>query len=328
MKKIFIIGSNSFAGSNFIDLLLNKKFKVYGISRSSESNKIYLKYKQNKNLNNFNFIKLDINKNYKKLFKLFEKIKPNYVINFAAQGMVDQSWDNPKDWYHTNIIGNTRVVEFLKKKTYLKRYINFSTPEVYGNYLKKINSKTSFDPSTPYALSRMTFDIHLKLLGKVNNFPFIITRAANIYGPGQQLYRLIPKAIICNIKNTKFILDGSGETLRSFIYMDDVSTALFKILLNGKIGNSYNISTRNLYSIKNILKIISSRFKNNNFKFKNVKDRRFKDKIYNLDSNLLRKSLKWNENFSLIEGIDMTIEWVKQNLNYLNKQNKKYVHKK
>ena len=110
--------------------------------------------------------------------------------------------------------------------------------------------------------------------------------------------------------------------------MDDVSTALFKILLNGKIGNSYNISTRNLYSIKNILKIIISNFKNNNFKFKNVKDRRFKDKIYNLDSNLLRKSLKWNENFSLIEGIDMTIEWVKQNLNYLNKQNKKYVHKK
>lgn len=327
MKKIFIIGSNSFAGSNFIDLLLNKKFKVFGFSRSNEYNKIFLKYKKNKNLNNFKFFKLDINKHNSKFFKVLEKIKPDYVINFAAQGMVDQSWDTPIDWYNTNIIANIKIVEYLKNKKYLKKYINFSTPEVFGNYRKKIDNNTHFNPSTPYALSRMTFDLHLKLINKVNKFPFIITRAANIYGPHQQLYRLIPKSIICILNNKKFKLDGSGNTLRSFVFMEDVSNALYKILQKGKIGKTYNISNKRLYSINNILKFISSRMKKN-LNIKKVPDRRFKDKVYNLDSNLLRNNLHWKENFSLIKGIDETIEWIKHNQFYINKQIKKYVHKK
>ena len=74
----------------------------------------------------------------------------------------------------------------------------------------------------------MTFDIHLNLINKVNKFPFITTRASNIYGPHQQIYRLIPKIIFCCLSNRTFELDGTGDTKRSFIFMDDVSNALIK----------------------------------------------------------------------------------------------------
>ena len=150
MKKIiFVIGSNSFAGANFVNFLLSKKYKVFGSSRSVENNKVFLKYKNNKYVNNFKFYKIDINKDYKKFFKILDKIKPNIIINFTAQGMVDQSWDNPFDWYKTNILSNVRLTDHLKNKKYLNKFINFSTPEVYGNYMNKINSNTKFDPSTP-----------------------------------------------------------------------------------------------------------------------------------------------------------------------------------
>lgn len=329
MKKIiFVIGSNSFAGANFVNFLLSKKYKVFGSSRSVENNKVFLKYKNNKYVNNFKFYKIDINKDYKKFFKILDKIKPNIIINFTAQGMVDQSWDNPFDWYKTNILSNVRLTDHLKNKKYLNKFINFSTPEVYGNYMNKINSNTKFDPSTPYALSRMTFDIHLNLINKVNKFPFITTRASNIYGPHQQIYRLIPKIIFCCLSNRTFELDGTGDTKRSFIFMDDVSNALYKILLKGKIGETYNISTNEIYSIKKILKLVQNRMTNKKLEIKIKKDRRFKDLIYNLDSKKIRKEFNWNEKYSLVEGIDKTIEWITNNLNYINKQNKNYVHKK
>ena len=110
--------------------------------------------------------------------------------------------------------------------------------------------------------------------------------------------------------------------------MDDVSNALYKILLKGKIGETYNISTNEIYSIKKILKLVQNRMTNKKLEIKIKKDRRFKDLIYNLDSKKIRKEFNWNEKYSLVEGIDKTIEWITNNLNYINKQNKNYVHKK
>ena len=328
MKKIFIIGSNSFAGSNFIDFLLNKNCKVFGSSRTKENDKQFLKYKKNLKLKNFQFFKIDINKDQKKLFKLINKIKPNYIINFAAQGMVDQSWDTPLDWYQTNIISQVKIVNFLQNKKYIKKYINFSTPEVYGNYKENIDDKTNFDPSTPYALSRMAFDVHLKLMNRINGFPFITTRASNIYGPHQQLYRLIPKLIISGFTNKTFKVDGSGNTIRSFILMDDVSNALYKILFKGKIGETYNISTNKFYTIKKIIKLVKRKMNKKSMKILNIADRRYKDKIYKLNSNKVRKKLNWKEENSLSEGIDKTIDWIKKNYNYVKKHKTKYIHKK
>ena len=116
MKKVLILGSNSFSGSSFVNHLLNKKtFKIVGISRSNELKYYFSPYFKNKNLNNFNFYKLDINRNLKKIIDLIKEFKPEYIINYSAQSMVGESWNTPIDWYNTKVLGTIYLIENLKK---------------------------------------------------------------------------------------------------------------------------------------------------------------------------------------------------------------------
>ena len=111
-----------------------------------------------------------------------------------------------------------------------------------------------FNPTTPYAISRACFDNHLLLMFKYFNFPVVFTRASNVYGPCQKLYRIIPASIISASSNNKLKLDGGGNSKRNFIYVDDVVNATYKIALKGKKGESYHISSKEIISIKNLVK--------------------------------------------------------------------------
>ena len=328
--KILIIGSNSFSGSNFADYLIKKKIKVIAISRSNEIKKIFLKYKNNKFQNNLVFKKIDINKNLNKLVSIIKKEKPNIIFNFAAQGMVAESWLNPVDWYTTNFLSMTKLVEEIKNFKFIKKFIQFTTPEVYGdkNYILKENF--NFAPSTPYALSRASFDIHLKNLHSIYNFPVIFTRTSNVYGPHQQLYRVIPKFIISAKKNKSFFLDGMGKTRRSFIHITDVNNALYKILNKGKVGETYHISTNKFISLKELTNEIATlmNIKNKSFLKLSKNDRIGKDKSYLLNSKKIRNQLKWKDQISLKNGLIDTINWVDRNFGIIKKLSLKYKHKK
>ena len=131
MRKILVIGSNSFAGSDFIDFLLNKKFKVFGVSRKKEINKEYLRYKSNKNLKKFKFKKINLNakNDLKKLIKLIKKEKITYIINFAARNGC-RKLDTSKLVSHQCCFKLNSDKELSKLK--IKKYLNFTTPEVYG----------------------------------------------------------------------------------------------------------------------------------------------------------------------------------------------------
>ena len=208
-------------------------------------------YRQNEYLKNFKFHKLDINKNKNKIIKILNNFKPEIVINYSAQSMVNESWDSPTDWYYTNVIGTISLLEELKNKKYLKKYIHFSTPEVYGSTSKNISENLFFNPSTPYAVSRSTTDHHINLLYKEFNFPSIITRASNVYGPFQDLYRIIPLTIFKILKD-KLFLHGGGRSKRSFIHID-VNITLLKIIRKGKVGHTYHISTNKKISIYDLV---------------------------------------------------------------------------
>ena len=330
MNKVLIIGSNSFAGSDFVDYLLSKKFKVYGVSRNKEINKEHLRYKNNINLKNFKFFKIDLNlkKDLNKLIKLIKKQKINYIVNFAAQGMVAESWINPEDWYLTNVVSNSILIKELSKLK-IKKYLNFSTPEVYGHTSSLMKESNIFAPTTPYAISRSAQDLNLLAHYKTYNFPVVFTRAANIYGPYQQSFRIIPKIIISILTNKKIPIHGKGDTLRSFVYMPDVSRALCKILLDKKnIGETFHISTKRFISILQLVKLINKLM---NIKHKNiyhVKERDGKDLKYTLNSNKIRKLYSWSEQTDLLNGIFDTIDWVKKNINYFKKASLQYKHKK
>jgi dTDP-glucose 4,6-dehydratase len=327
-STIFVLGSNSFSGSNYINLLLEKKYKVIGISRGKEINPVYLKYKTSKNLKLFKFYKLDLNKNLNQIIKLIKKKKPKTIVNFIAQGMVAESWKNPQDWYKTNIVSQVNFYNSLLKLKFIKKMIHVTTPEVFGSNIKKIKESTNFNPNTPYAISRATLDIHLKKYQENFKLPIIFTRTSNVYGPHQQLYRIIPKTIMCEKKKIKLNLHGGGKSLRSFIFIDDSSRATLKIMNKGKIGETYHISTNEFLTINMLVvklsKLLESKFKN---LVKITKDRIGKDHSYKLDSNKLRK-LKWQDQVNLDNGLKLTLNWIEKNFQILKSHNLNYKHKK
>ena len=330
MKKILIIGSNSFGGSDFIDFLLSKKLKVIGVSRNNETNKENLKYKNNTNIKNFKFYKINLNikKDQKKLIKIIKREKIKYIANFAAQGMVAESWINPEDWYLTNVVSNSILINNLSKLK-IKKYLNFSTPEVYGNTPSLKKESNIFYPTTPYAISRTAQDLNLLAYYKTYKFPVVFTRAANIYGPYQQSFRIIPKIIISILTGKKIPIHGKGNTLRSFVYMPDVSAVLYKILLDKKnTGKTFHISSKKFITILNLVKLIKKIMKVKGKIIYHVKERDGKDLRYTLNSNKIRKLYSWSEKTNLDEGILRTIDWAKKNINFFKKTSLKYIHKK
>lgn len=327
MKKFLILGSNSFAGFSFTKFLLkNKKGKIIGVSRSLSAEKKDTLKKIQKN--SYSFFQLDVNKDVNKIISLIKKKKPDYIINFVAQGMVDESWDRPKDWYQTNLFSLIKLCESLKNSKFIKKFIHFSTPEVYGCTRNFAKENFLFKPSTPYASSRASAEFYLLNIFQQNNFPVVFTRAANIYGPHQQLYRIIPKTIIKLLKNEKIYLDGDGVSKRSFIFMDDVSDALLKIIEKGRNGQCYHISTNEIVSIYSlVLNIARLLKKEKKLIIKLKKDRRGKDKLYSLSSKKIRRNFGWSPNYDLKKGLLITINSIIENFKHIKNKQLKYKHK-
>lgn len=328
-KKFLILGSNSFSGSHFVDYILKKKYRVIGVSRSKEPNDVFLPYKKSKFIKNFKFIRVDLNKNTSYLKKLIIKNKISHIVNFAAQSMVGQSWDRPEDWYNTNALGTIKFLNLIKNLRNIKKYIHISTPEVYGSTKKNLTENRNYHPSTPYAISRAACDMHLYSLFKNFKFPVVFTRSANVYGPGQQIYRIIPKAIMCAKLKKILTLDGGGKSKRSFIYITDVAEATYKLCNKSINGDVYHISTNQLISIKNLVEMIFKLKKTSLKKYLKISsDRIGKDNLYSLNSKKIRKELKWIPKTDLKHGLLETIKWIEKNINILKMQPKNYLHKK
>jgi len=329
MKKVVVIGSNSFSGSHFIKLLLEKtEYSVIGISRSPEKKDIYLPYK-NVNLDRFKFHQLDLNGNLPEILELFDQHKPDYIVNFASQSMVGQSWDHPEHWYQTNVISTVKLTNWLKDQKWLKKYVHISTPEVYGSMDGSVKEDHPFNPSTPYAGSRAAADEFINMLIKQFDFPAVFTRAANVYGPGQQLFKIIPRSIIYIKKGQKIPLHGGGEARRSFIHITDVCEATLKIMENANPGEVFHLSTKDLISIKDLVRKIAGRMEKD---FDDVSDvvetRKGLDSAYILDSEKAEKELNWFARIDINEGINETTRWVNENWDLISNEPLEYIHQK
>ena len=330
MKKILILGSNSFAGASFIKHVRCKNnLKIFAISRSKENDYYRLPYKWGLKKNSVIFKKFDINKNYNELIKYINKIKPNYIVDFAAQGMVNQSWQNPEHWYYTNIYSKAKLHNYLCKSGYIEKFLKISTAEVYGNSSKKIIERASYNPSTPYALSHAAMDINLKLLHDNFKFPVIFARPLNFYGPGQQMFRIIPKTIYSIFKKKKLLLEGDGSSTRSFVYSDDFSDAMYKCLIKGTKGEIYHIASEEYISIKSLINKICIKLSTNfNDIVVSAPARINQDQNYFLSTKKIKKELKWSPKVSLSEGLDNTINWLSKNIEKVKNTDLIYRHKK
>ena len=323
-----VIGSNSFSGASFVKHILSLGHEVLGASRSSQVNEVFLPYKWIEERKNFEFKEIDLNYDVDKLIRWIKKKKPTHIVNFAAQGMVAQSWESPEDWYQTNILSQVKLHDRLRKLDFLEKYVHVTTPEVYGSTDGWIKENFYFSPTTPYAVSRASCDLHLKSFFKAYNFPVTFTRAANVYGPGQQLYRIVPRAILFSLLGKKLELHGGGVSVRSFIHIDDVADATLKIALDGVIGETYHISTTSTVSIRSLVEKICDLTE---VDFKDLvvetEERLGKDQSYLLESGKIRKELNWSDDINLENGLNSTLSWVKTNLATLRSLPFDYIHR-
>lgn len=248
-------------------------------------------------------------------------------MNFISESMVAQSWKYPSDWYYLNSYILPAFYHKISDYKFINKVIHFSTPEVYGSTKKNVFENKNFQPNTPYGISRVTADQVCDVLFKYKQFPVITTRASNVYGEYQRLYRIIPKTILGILNKVKIPLDGGGKSMRNFIHVDDVSFALLKLIKKGKVGETYHISSDEIISIKELVKKISKKFDKNIYDVCKIsKERLGKDHIYYLNSKKLKR-IGWSPSINLDTGIDRTIEWVKKNTKKLNKEKNFYDHK-
>ena len=328
-SPILVLASNSFTGSSFIDHLLTAGHKVIGVSRSVEISPVFSLYKNNKNFKNFTFKQVDLNRDLNIITEIVSKHQVEFIFNFVAQSMVVQSWDAPEDWYQTNVVGLSNLCKLLIEQKSIKKFVHFSTPEVYGSTSGWLKESFNFTPSTPYAISRAAGDWHLKALFENYDFPVIFTRAANVYGPGQQLYRIIPKTILSALTGKKLSLHGGGKSIRSFIHINDVSTALTAIMNTGVVGQSYHISTNEMISIFDLVVELASLLGVEvDELIQQGPERTGKDFAYQLSSEKIRNELGWRDQITLGKGLEDTLAWAKSNLDTLKALPDTYEHKR
>tara|TARA_R110000868_G_scaffold80875_1_gene229215 strand:+ start:14304 stop:15302 length:999 start_codon:yes stop_codon:yes gene_type:complete len=327
-EKFLILGSNSFSGATFANHLAAAGYDVLATSRSPEPHDAFLPYKWQKQPGKVIFQTVDINQDLDKLDAIMRRERPSHVVNFAAQSMVGESWKYPDHWMMTNVVSTVRLHERLRQYDFLDRYVHVTTPEVYGSTDGWIKEDVPFNPTTPYAVSRAAGDMSLKTYVKQHGFPAVSTRAANVFGPGQQLYRIVPRTILFAMLGRKLQLHGGGHSIRSFIDMRDVSAATLKIALSGTQGDTYHISTPRLISIRDLVEMIVKRLgKDMASAVEIVDERPGKDTAYMLNSDKLRGELGWVDKISLEIGIEDTILWAEKYIEELKQLPADYAHK-
>jgi dTDP-glucose 4,6-dehydratase len=326
-RKIVVIGSNSFSGSDFIDLLLeNKGNEVIGISRSSEKSALFLPYKRHQGAN-LKFYPMDLNKDMPQMIELLDSFAPEVVVNFAAQSEVAPSWEHPEQWFQTNVVALAKLTSALKDRKYLKRYVHISSPEVYGTCEGKITESAPLNPSTPYAASKAAADFFLFTLVKNFQFPLVMIRSTNVYGAHQQLWKIIPRSVIYLKMGKKIQLHGGGVAVKSFIHIRDVSRGELMAMERGRPGTIYHLSPDRGYAVRDVVHTICDLMgRDLETSTVVVGERLGQDAAYVIDSSRAREEFGWAQKVSLEEGLSGVVEWVESNWKQIQQEALEYVH--
>lgn len=323
MKRFLVVGSNSFSGHAFCDYLRSKNENYLAISRSKQKPPAFRKY----HADDEDFIQLDLNENLDEIFNIVKSRSIDVVVNFASQSMVGESWHNPSHWYKTNVLSTCAFYDALSTLDSVK-LVHVSTPEVYGSCNGPVLEGTSFNPTTPYAVSRAASDYHLRNLGRFRGLNYVITRASNVYGECQDLYRLIPKSIHRFYSNKVFSLHGGGTSKRNFIHISDVCAATHLVSSQNTEKTEYHISGETLHSIHEVVSEVASMFPSETDKLIQVAGERLgKDNLYYLDSGALQDEFSWKDTIPLADGLVKVKNWYVENADQLKFATDHYIHR-
>ena len=308
--KLLVTGGLGFIGSNFILKILNEKQRNSVVNVDAE---LFGSNHQNlepiKNYDNYRFVRGNITNRH-----LMEDLisECDAVVNFAAESFVDRSIADANPFLVSNIRGTFTILDIIKEQK--KRLVQISTDEVFGSLQSTTAQENSrFNPSSPYAATKAAAELLVNSYIVTYDCDCVITRCTNNYGSRQFPEKLIPKTLILASQNKKVPIYGEGKNIRDWIFVDDHCEAVYKVLLKGRSGESYNISANNevdnLTIVKKILEILDKP----QDLIKSVEDRPGHDFRYSLDSSKVRSELNWSENTNFDEGLKKTVDWYLSN---------------
>lgn len=260
------------------------------------------------------------------LMELLDAVQPQVIVNYAAQGESAASWKKSWRFFETNCMALARLTEELQSRKYLERFIHMSTSELYGSVNHASKEDEPMKPSSPYAASKAAFDMHLLSIHNVLKFPMNIIRPSNAYGPGQQLHRVIPKAILFGLTGQKLPLHGGGRAEKSYIHSRDLARAVLLVADKAPLGAVYNAGPKEPILIRRVVELVAEAL---NMPFEELcevtDDRLGQDASYWLDSSAIKRDVGWEPQIGWQEGLRETVDWVRSNLDELRKQSTDFV---
>lgn len=323
--KILVTGGAGFIGSDLVRKLGKEEYKVSVIDKLTYAGDIK---RVEEVLDLINFYREDL-ADLKSMLEIFEKEKPDIVVHYAAETHVDRSILNPDIFFQTNVMGTLNLLK-ASMKFKVRKFIHISTDEVYGELPLNSNEKFTEDsplkPNSPYSASKASSDMLVRAFVETYDFPAIIVRASNNYGPWQYPEKLIPLSVSKLISGEKVPVYGTGENVRTWLFVEDFTEAILHIIEKGREGEIYNVGSseekKNLEVIKELLNILGKSEDYIEF----VPDRPGHDLRYAMDTTKIQRELGWEPKVRFEEGLRKTVEWYIENKDWLFEK-KQYIDK-
>lgn len=335
MKNVLVTGGAGFIGSNFVRYLLAANTSINLVNLD------LLTYAGNKanlqdlpNQKNHHFIQGDI-RDQQFVNNLFSQYEIDTVVHFAAETHVDRSILGPSAFIETNIFGTFVLLEAAKSywdnNWHEKRFHHVSTDEVYGSLHpdeSAFTETTPYDPRSPYSASKASSDHLVRAYFHTYGLPITLTNCSNNYGPYQYPEKLIPVIIFNCLQGLPIPVYGDGQQIRDWLYVQDHCEAIYKVIDQGQNGETYNIGGNNqptnLELIKRICGILDDRLPNSPyFPHENlisfVTDRPGHDRRYAMDTTHIQTELGWQPKENLTSGLQKTVDWYLNNLDWVEK---------
>ncbi len=333
--NILVTGGAGFIGSAVVrHIIKNTDAKVLNVDKLTYAGNLESLREIEQN-SNYRFMQLDIC-HVESMRQAFDNFKPNIVMHLAAESHVDRSIDGPAEFINTNIVGTYTLLEAARhywqtlnqdeQSTFIFHHI--STDEVYGDLegtLDLFTESTSYSPSSPYSASKASSDHLVRAWQRTYGLPTIVTNCSNNYGPYHFPEKLIPLVILNALDGKPLPIYGKGNQIRDWLYVEDHARALYKVVTQGSIGETYNIGghneKQNIEVVKTICHILDElKPQPDGQSYESlitfVKDRPGHDLRYAIDASKIEHQLGWTPEETFDSGIRKTVEWYLDNLEW------------
>lgn len=312
-KKIVVTGGAGFIGSNFVRHFLgnpdNEEYKVLNLDKLTYAGNLE-NTRDFENHERYQFVKGDICDP-----KLVEDCLKGAeaVINFAAETHVDRSILGSEVFIKTDVLGIYNLLEAAKKRG-LKKFIQISTDEVYGDILfGSAKESDPLRPSNPYSASKAAGDLLALSYYRTYGIPVTVIRSSNNFGPYQHPEKLIPLFITNALENNSLPLYGEGKNVRDWLYVKDNCQAIELVFKKGRLGEVYNVGGGNEIANLEVTKLILIFLKKPESLISYIHDRPGHDLRYALDTTKMKNEFGWQPQSGFKQALEETVKWYQKN---------------